>query len=193
MAIFLAVVQVTQVAGKSVQEVYTKIVEEYAREKEREVLAGLQGVGVIVEAFRPEAEKFGFNRQQYQTDVELRLRQNGIKVFSRKEIAQVIGWPMLYINVNPTIQEKFGFAAVNVSVQLQEIVSLERNPTIKTTAYTWTNGRAGIVGFSRLNTVRGDVKELVDKFINDYLAANPKDHSTKKKGSVFDDFKPKNK
>lgn len=157
----------------------TTTAEEYFREKNRKTLARLQGVQVIVEDFKPEAEKYGFNRQQYQTDVELRLRQYGIKVLSQKERHQVSGMPMLYINVNPLIDEKMGDAAVSYSVQLMEYVLLERNPSIRTFATTWDKSGTRLCGLKRLDGVRERVRDLVDQFINDYLAANPKDSTTK--------------
>jgi hypothetical protein len=51
----------------------------------KEVLAGLDGVRVVVEGVRPEAEKYGLTQQLLQTDTELRLRQNGIRVLTDEE------------------------------------------------------------------------------------------------------------
>lgn len=46
----------------------------------KDILAGLDGVEVLVEALHPFAEKHGLTRQVLQTDAELRLRMHGIKV-----------------------------------------------------------------------------------------------------------------
>ena len=51
-----------RLAGSSEQKTDTAL-EEYAREQNREVLAGLKGVYVLVEGFRTEGEKYGFNRR----------------------------------------------------------------------------------------------------------------------------------
>lgn len=179
LAFVIAFVQVTQVAGKSEQKVDTTTLDEFTREQNREILAGLQGVHVLVEDFRPEEEKYGFNKQQYKTDVELRLRQYGVKVLSKKEQLQVSGHPCLYINVNPLIDEKVGDAAVSILVKLNEVVLLERNPSISTVATTWEKGMILLLGLKKLDSVRDSVRNLVDMFINDYLAANPKDQSPK--------------
>lgn len=180
LAFVIAFAQVTKVAGKSKRKADTTTLEEYAREKNRKILAGLQGVGVMMEDFRPEAEKYGFNKQQYKTDVELRLRQYGVKVLSQKEKLQASGYPYLYINVNPLINEKIGLAAMSISVQLKEMVLLERNRTIRDTATTWNKGKTLLYGLHKLDKTRDDVRDLVDMFINDYLAANPKDQPSKK-------------
>jgi len=154
--------------------------EDYGREKNRKTLAGLQGVQVIVEDFSPEAEKYGFNKQQYKTDVELRLRQYGVKVLSEEERLQASGRPCLYINVNSVIEEKIGIATVNIFIQLMEDVLLERNPSISVTAGIWHKGFTLSVRRQNLDKVRDRVKDKVDEFINDYLAANPKDQQSKK-------------
>lgn len=177
LAFVLACVQVTQVAGKSEQKANTTPQSKYT--EQRDILAGLQGVNVLVEDFRPEAEKHGFNRQQYKTDVELRLRQYGIKVLSQKESSKVSGSPYLYINVTPLFGENTPMAAVNILVQLQEAVLLERNRTILRVATTWHKGMTLLCGLKRLDETREHVRDLVDMFINDYLAANPKDQPSK--------------
>ena len=46
----------------------------------KDILAGVEGVEVLVEALHPCAEKHGLTRQVLQTDAELRLRMHGIKV-----------------------------------------------------------------------------------------------------------------
>lgn len=43
-------------------------------------LAGLEGVGIVIVAVDPQAEKYGLTQQLLQTDTELRLRMHGIKV-----------------------------------------------------------------------------------------------------------------
>ena len=46
----------------------------------KDILAGLDGVKVLVEALHPCTEKHGLTRKVLQTDAELRLRMHGIKV-----------------------------------------------------------------------------------------------------------------
>ena len=182
LVIFLAVMQVTHVAGKSKQPNETTPQIKYVT-KQREILAGLNGVYVLVEHFKPEAEKYGFKKELFKTDVELRLRQYGVKVFSSEELLQAVGKPKLYINVNPLINEKYRDTVANVSVEFREEVFLLRNPTITiiTNAITWRRTMLSTGGLNRLNEVRDCVRDLVDIFINDYLAANPKVTGAKSK------------
>ncbi|HUV63077.1 MAG TPA: hypothetical protein VMW24_04210 [Sedimentisphaerales bacterium] len=49
------------------------------------ILSGLQGVLVIVDGVNPQAAEYGLTKQALQTDTELRLRQHGIRVFTKQE------------------------------------------------------------------------------------------------------------
>jgi len=67
-------------------------------------------------------------------------------------------------------------AAVNIQVEVRQYVMLYRNPKIWCSATTWINGRIIICGVNKLRSlVRETVQDCVDEFINDYLAANPKE------------------
>lgn len=162
-----------QVAAKAERPTKTTPQLKYIRNK-RDALTDLQGVLVLVEEIGPEAEKYGFTQQTYRTDVELRLRQYGIKVLSKEEYLQMAGRPFLYIRVNPLINEKTRLVAVGLEVKLHERSFLLREPTMVVTAATWSEGRMALIGLDKLNEVRESVRGLVDLFINDYLEVNPK-------------------
>ena len=164
---------VTRVAGKAEQPTETTPQFKFVT-NQRDVLAGLQGVYVGVEEIGPEVEKYSLTKQVLQTDVELRLRQCGVRVLSQEEFRQTVGRSILYINITPAINEKFDLAAVTIQVELNELAFLVRGPTTCVRCATWVNGSTMVVGKARINEVRDKVKEFVDMFINDYLAANPK-------------------
>jgi hypothetical protein len=137
-------------------------------------LMGLIGVHVTVEMMRPDAERDGLLRSTLQTDVELRLRQAGIKVLSREERSIDIGFPILYLNVN-TLKTGDGFYAYAISLRLRQAARLIRNSEIIALVDTWNaTGVIAVVGKTKLSDVREDVKDKVDEFLNAYLAANPK-------------------
>jgi len=145
------------------------------KERQRNTLKGLQGVYVIVESLKPEVEKYGLTEQQLQTDVELRLRQNGIKVLSQQEWLSTPGRPWLYVNVNVVIHDEPPLVvAYNILLKLKQDVLLERDTTKRCDASTWYTGSIGCASLGKIGTIREHVKNYVDKFINDYLAANPK-------------------
>lgn len=158
----------------------------------KEVLEGLEGVSVKVGGIKPEVEKYGLTTKDLQTDTELQLRQNGIKVLDAQEWLFTPAWPTLYINMRVGEIHVANVLTVEIGAQFEEKVVLLRKPTRYCSgACTWQRNIVVIVGLSGIKHIREDVKDLVNEFINDYLAVNPKEKATKKKGSVFDDFKPK--
>jgi len=146
----------------------------------RDALKGLQGVRVLVEILEPEVEKSGLTTQQLQTDVELRLRQNGIRVLSEQEQLSTPGMPYLYVNVNIMIRKDIPLvqlAVYVISVKLKQNVFLARDTTKLCIASTWDSkgSNVGSVGLDKIETtIRKNIKDNVDEFINDYLAVNPK-------------------
>ncbi len=142
----------------------------------KDVLQGLEGVSVLVEYIEPEVEKYGLTRKDLQTDTELLLRQYGIKVLTFEERLSMPEMPLLYINVTAYIREEIPVAAVAILVELHEDVLLLREPTRTCVgACTWQGGYVVRVGVNGIKDLREDVKDLVNEFINDYLAANPKE------------------
>jgi len=161
---------------------------------DKEILQGLEGVFVRVEITNPEIEKYGLTEQGLQTDTELQLRQYGIKVVTDEEFSSTPGMPLLYIGAKVHIPEEGPVAVAAIRVELWETVLLLREPKrICIGARTWNRGGVFSAGLLRIKDLRESVKDFVNEFINDYLAANPKDHSTKKKGDLLADFKLKDK
>lgn len=144
-------------------------------------LEGLQGVHVLVfPPDDPEVERRGLREAEIQTDVELRLRKAGIKVLSLGETLKTAGQPVLYVIVHTAAGRgpTEGLYAYNVNMQLMENVVLDRDPSMKVKAATWTfpeyvPGYVGMVGADKLRATRDYLNTVVDEFINDYLAANP--------------------
>ena len=136
-------------------------------EEERASLKGVDSCAVVVEGIPPDAERDGLPRSQLQTEVEVRLRQAGIKVVASSLY-------MLYVNVD-TVKNSTGFYAYGIQVSFEQPVALLRNPTrVQTFAPTWSVGSIGMVGSDRLRDVRSVVIDQVDKFIAAYLEQNPK-------------------
>ena len=152
-----------------------------------ELLQGLEGVFVSVVFIQPKAEKYGLTKKALQTDTKLQLRQYGIKVLTKEEFVSTPEGPCLFINVNVDIREEIPTAAAVIRVELREAVLLLREPTrIYYSASTWQRDSVLLVGLDRIKYIRESVKDLVNDFIYDYLAANPKEQSTTEK-----DKKPK--
>lgn len=166
---------VRAVAPTSEQPTQTKLLF-----SERDILRGLQGVMVLVIPLKPDVEQLGLTREALQIQTELQLRQYGIKVLSEEEWRKMPGMPALIINCDTMFIEETPLVAFSVQTRLFETVTLLRDPTIKGQTPTWTRSHLGTVGRNKLQGVRDWLKDHVAEFINDYLAANPKQAPTKK-------------
>ncbi len=203
----------TFVEGKESKPVTNNSIQQLTvADEERDTLVGLQGVCVLLEVESQDGSFYGLRRQTLQRDTELRLRQNGIRVFSVKEVLTIPGSPMLYINVNINIFkitpaeldlvereypifkemdvrgkkiEELGLASVAIDVRLAQAVLLLRDVNVlDPSATTWQTGSVFGAPVSKLPEVRKFIQENVDIFINDYLAANPKKQPKDEKPKV---------
>jgi len=148
---------------------------------EKDVLQGLEGVHVFVNPIKPDVEKYSLTEKDLQRDTELQLRQHGIKVLTHEEWLSTPEMPCLWIEVVVLTAEESTFATASIVVELHENVLLLREPKrVCIVAATWHRGNVWSGEAHSINKIRGHVKDLVSEFINDYLAANPKE--TKAKG-----------
>ena len=133
----------------------------------RESLKGITAVRVVVEDFSSVLIAAGLNKDQIQQDVELRLRKAGVKVVSQDtDSAPFIDLVIGGVNVSRT-----NATAYAMTLALYQSVLLQRDPSIKLTAQTWSSSLA--VGyFVNVPQVRNSVGDVVDAFINDYLSQN---------------------
>jgi hypothetical protein len=137
----------------------------------RESLKGLNGINVLIEQLRPEVETLGLTREQLQSDVELRFRMAGIRVASNDEEG------LLTVSLTGAGTPRGGRKSwyFSLLVSYSQLVSLVRAPDIRVVGTTWSRGFVGRVWEQELiRTLRDTVSDLVDEFINDYLAVNPK-------------------
>ena len=142
-------------------------------EEDRQILAGISGIQVLVdETIGPEAERAGLTWEALQKDVELRLRQAGIRVMTMKESLLVPGIPFLYLNV--TTHESPGLYIFCLKLELIERIRVDRTPSLDLYGRTWkSRGKLVTVAAGNLRHVREIVRDMVDEFIREYLAANP--------------------
>lgn len=140
-----------------------------------EVMKGLKGVSVVVEDIEKDAQEDGLKKEEVQTDVELKLRQSGIKVLDYNELLNDSNTPYIYVVINTIKHATLPFYSVSIRLSLQEPVYLKRDrKTQVRAASTWTVGAVCTVGAFKMRSIRDFTKDLADKFCNDYLKANPK-------------------
>jgi len=137
----------------------------------RETLRGLQGVAVVVETLKSDAEADGLNAGDLQADVESKLIEAGISVLPHEQWRQTAGHPWLYVSVN-TIKYLASYF-FSIDVQLKQDVSLPRDPSILTSSATWELGSIGFaVPQSFPDKIRESVNTYISRFIADFSAVN---------------------
>jgi hypothetical protein len=144
----------------------------YALTDEQKVLVGLKGV--FVEGGIDNPKGSGLTKDQIKTDVELQLRKAGIKVLTNEERLTTPGQPYLSVLVSIIEISSRGYPigyAYTITVQLYEAVTIVRG--FEAVGSIWSAGWMGYFGKPDRH-IRNNISDMVDKFINDYLAANPK-------------------
>lgn len=142
-----------------------------ASDAEIPVLRDLKEVLVHVEDLDFRVERVGLTTDHLRTDAELKLKRAGIKVQSEKELMEKVEIPQLHIIVK-VLGTSSGNYAAHIRLELREAVDLVRHPGVEVFTSTWTTGRFGVT--QSLSDVRKQEQALLDKFITEYLAANPK-------------------
>ena len=141
-----------------------------AQDSQRNNLRGIQVIEVLIQPLQSNAAGAGLNQRQLQTDVELRLRKAGLRV---KDASDDLT-PYLAVSVN-TVN---GSGNLSNAFAVSTHVELKRAGKFGTEfifATIWSDAFVSIGGKNRVEEgVRQQLADLVDEFINDYLAVNPK-------------------
>ena len=149
--------------------------QDQGQQLDRKTLKGLKGVAVVIENLDYYAPEIGLSESTLQADVELKLRLAGIPILSSSDAQRTGGTVYVSVLPVPTTTDNSWWAAC-VDVQFLQPASLVRDHTIFAwTAATWS--KASMVAANRSDAaeaIRNKVKDFTDRFINDYLAVNPK-------------------
>ena len=143
-------------------------------------LRGLEGVEVLVEEVNAELEECNLTAIQIQTDVEAKLREAEIKVLSKEENEKIhpLRKPYLYVKIKShKLPWKRMVVAYNIEIALKQLVCLTAQPKPSSKPFfvpTWYKNIVGAAVPKDFPEIREGIHEIMDKFIKDYLAANPK-------------------
>ena len=139
----------------------------------RDTLRGLKEVSVLVEYLPDDVEREGLTREHLTRDIEVRLRQAGLRVLTISEIAKSPGAPYLYIAVYPITGPSINFNAYAIGITLKQLVQLSRNPTTELFATTWEGPISpSSLSAPKVPDIRSRISDVVERFIIDYQAVN---------------------
>lgn len=159
----------------------------------RGTLKGLSGVYVEVsfDGADDNTERVGLNQGVLQNFAELRLRTAGIRVWTKEEHKKDSATLRVRLAMYRRSEYRMEpFYAFHVNSELEQGVRLTRAPDIYVCTRTWESiGWLGISGEGKVSKmVRKEVGDTLDHFVNDYLAANPKQSSSYPPIHAYTDF-----
>ena len=133
-------------------------------------LRGLPGVMIRVE-LNSTLKDDGMQKQPAYLDIEEKLREAGIKVYTEKQWREADGHPQLYIEVNASkVQDNWQFYTFSVNVHLMQDVYIVRDKqTALHQASTWFRASAGHGYFGDIRT---RIIDMVEYFAAAYVEAN---------------------
>lgn len=140
-----------------------------------DVLAGLDGIYVLVDAQGAEEQQTGLTEQVLRTAIELRIRRAGVRVLTDVERMKTPrGAALVYYLL--VVKPEIDIYAFREDLYIVEAVWLTDGSNRRLMARTWqATTHVGTSGASGLrNMVIDSARQLTDEFLNDYLAANPK-------------------
>ena len=142
-------------------------------------LAEITELYVFVQDLTEDAKRAGLAKKQIQNDVKAKLKQMGIRALSEEESRSAAGSPSFYVNISAHKRKEAPAFVFHVDIGILQEVSLVRKPSIRTMSITWNKGRIGhCPARAFAETVRVAVGYLMDRFSEDYRAANPKPKET---------------
>ena len=138
-------------------------------------LAGVKGIRVDVGFFGEETQLRDLTKEQLKEDIESKFRLAEIKVNSQEEWSASEDRAFIGISIDTDSCDGSPNIAFSVSVEFAQRVKLLRRPHTTVTACSWQTGASGVFPKREVpEMVQQGVKDCVDRFINDYLTANPK-------------------
>jgi len=156
-----------------------------------ECLAGLEALYVRVIILDARVNKPVLTEEQLKTKVESKLRQAGIKILTKEESMATIDKAFLKlilvyvprnIRAKPVDYDYYLTLQSGQSVRPARFVLKPELSDLEFDVITWNYKKNGKCNRDlAVESIQNRTQELVDKFLNDYLVANPKESPVKNK------------
>jgi len=144
-----------------------------SNQAEINTLKGIKGIGVSVEDIDADAVAEGLNKDKLLQLITQKLKKSGVKVLTDLELRTVSGQPKLVLNIN-SIKQHGPIYIFTTTLDLTQIVLLERNKGLTSVSPTWTVlTTGGSLPEDLAATVQASVDPMLESFITDYKKANP--------------------
>jgi len=139
---------------------------------QRRTLAGLQSVHLEVAVRGDDPQSFGLDEATLRPETEARLAAAGLVLVDAEGSRHVPGVPWLFLDITTMKADDSKGYAWLLRLRLSQRASLERDAKICESVVTWEFERFGSVGRRKVKTLRDDVADVVNQFVNAYREAN---------------------
>jgi hypothetical protein len=138
----------------------------------RERLRGSEGVYIFVDVIAKDKSSEEQLKLQFETDVDLALRDADIEIFTKEELETTPGRPRLSLYLVAFDEPAYK----DIYLYCFRIAHIEDATLVRTYGYAegicWDSGH--YVGRGKKAAIRQAIKTQLNKYISDYHAANPK-------------------
>lgn len=136
-------------------------------------LKNLQGVeAVVIGVNLP--EEVGLTQVQIKSEVELKLRAEGVKVLTGDKDSRTSGRPSLHVRVHTMDSPNQDLYVYSIRVELRQWATMLRDWEIKIYVPTWSTEVIGMTETANVKTTVLDaVRDSIGRFTEAYLEANP--------------------
>ena len=148
---------------------------------DRDTLRGVKAVCTVVEVTGPSQEGIPVSRERLQAEIDGRLASSNISVDKTATTClylKVQLLPAMAQNKLPAMKKgsrPTGLYALDLNMEFLQTVALNRDPTLKAYAPTWSvSNLATLPAEDIAPTARQIAVDLADRFVQAFQQANPK-------------------
>lgn len=144
----------------------------YDDQTARDTLRGISAITVSVNYWGTKSEPPGLSKEQVKNNVELRLRDAGIRVVDSDEAVRLkhVSAELL---VSIDCIDYQSIYACHLDTQAVQGVRVEKNDQFTVTP-TWSVKRFILLGTQRMRAIHDETRDMVDQFLNAYFTVNPR-------------------
>jgi len=139
------------------------------------MLHDLDVVDLEIGQLHPDVEAGGLSRAALREELIVNLKQAGLRILSEDGLPLAPDHSQLSLVVNVTPIESFPIYCVLITLRLRQPACLSRNLIVCEPVVTW-EGASEIrtISVSQLTEVQQEVHVLIARFIDAYIAENPR-------------------
>lgn len=142
-------------------------------DRERISLDGIQQMGFTanLEGSRTVTSDSSLTPATIRQQAVNQLVQADLQYVSDEEVRSSADIPFLYMHINMMEMDN-GLVPFSIELRFYQPVKLILNRDLQTSASTWETGMVGMVSLDQLPVIGDAAENLVNEFVDDYLASN---------------------